>query len=181
MEVDPKWETCSDEQLLDAIADGHRDALRALHDRHATWLELRVARRCADRQITEEVIQDLFVVIWRNPRAYRGTGEVAAWMWGIAIRRLMQRLRPRRPLLDRLVALRPPATDTPEEAVLVQVAHGDLADALNGLSPELRAVVQATILDGLTMKEAARMLAIPEGTVKTRMSRARSQLRESLT
>jgi RNA polymerase sigma-70 factor (ECF subfamily) len=181
VEVGSSWDECSDEELLVAIGDGHRDALRALHDRHATWLELRVARRCADRQITEEVIQDLFVVIWRNPGAYRGTGEVGAWMWGIAIRRLMQRLRPRRPLLDRLVALRPPTGETPEEVVLGQVAHGDLADALNGLAPELRAVVQATILDGLTMKEAARMLAIPEGTVKTRMSRARTQLREALT
>ncbi len=170
-----------DTELLAAIADGDRAALRELYDRHASWLQLRVSRRCSDRQITEEVIQDLFVVVWKNPAAYRGTGDVAAWMWGIAVRRLMQRLRPRRPLLDRLVALRSREGESPEEVVLAQVAHGDLANALNGLSPELRAVVQATILDGLTMKEAARMLSIPEGTVKTRMSRARVQMREALT
>ena len=67
-----------------------------------------------------------------------------------------------------------------EEAVLTGVEYGDLAGALNRLSPELRAVVQATILDDLTTKEAGRLLGIPAGTVKTRMMRARAQLREEL-
>ncbi len=67
-----------------------------------------------------------------------------------------------------------------EEAVLLGVEHGDLAVALGTLSPELRAVVQATVLDGLTTREAARLLKIPTGTVKTRMMRARTQLRGAL-
>ena len=67
-----------------------------------------------------------------------------------------------------------------EERVLLGVEYGDLAGALDRLSPELRAVVQATVLDGLTTNEAARLLGIPQGTVKTRMSRARVQLREEL-
>jgi RNA polymerase sigma-70 factor (ECF subfamily) len=67
-----------------------------------------------------------------------------------------------------------------EEAVLQSVEYGDLAGALQRLSPELRAVVQATILDDLTTKEAGRLLGIPAGTVKTRMMRARAQLRGDL-
>jgi RNA polymerase sigma-70 factor (ECF subfamily) len=67
-----------------------------------------------------------------------------------------------------------------EDSVLLGVEYGDLAGALDRLSPELRAVVQATVLDGLTTNEAARLLGIPQGTVKTRMSRARLQLREEL-
>ena len=67
-----------------------------------------------------------------------------------------------------------------EEQVLLGVEHGDLAGALNRLSPELRAVLQATVLDGLTTREAARLLGIPQGTVKTRLMRARAQLREEL-
>ena len=69
---------------------------------------------------------------------------------------------------------------TAEDRVLLGVEHGDLAGALDGLSPELRAVVQATVLDGLTTREAARLLGIPPGTVKTRMLRARTQLRGAL-
>jgi RNA polymerase sigma-70 factor, ECF subfamily len=67
-----------------------------------------------------------------------------------------------------------------EEEVLLGVEHGDLAPALNRLSPELRAVMQATVLDGLTTREAARLLGVPQGTVKTRMMRARKELREAL-
>jgi RNA polymerase sigma-70 factor (ECF subfamily) len=60
------------------------------------------------------------------------------------------------------------------------VEYGDLAGALDRLSPELRAVVQATVLDGLTTREAGHLLGLPAGTVKTRMMRAKAQLREAL-
>ncbi len=55
-----------------------------------------------------------------------------------------------------------------------------LEQALRRLSPELRAVLQATVLDGLTVREAALVLGLPEGTVKTRAMRARRELRASL-
>jgi len=71
--------------------------------------------------------------------------------------------------------------ESAEERVLLGVQYGDLGAALDRLSPELRAVVQATVLDGLTTREAARLLGIPSGTVKTRMMRAKAQLREALT
>jgi RNA polymerase sigma-70 factor, ECF subfamily len=67
-----------------------------------------------------------------------------------------------------------------EERVLLGVEYGDLAGALDRLSPELRAVVQATVLDGLTTREAGHLLGLPAGTVKTRMMRAKAQLREAL-
>lgn len=58
--------------------------------------------------------------------------------------------------------------------------YGGLGAALQRLSPELRAVVQATVLDGLTNREAAELLGIPHGTVKNRLHRARAQLRAEL-
>jgi RNA polymerase sigma-70 factor (ECF subfamily) len=64
--------------------------------------------------------------------------------------------------------------------VLLGVEYGDLAGALDRLSPELRAVVQATVLDGLTTREAGHLLGLPTGTVKTRMMRAKAQMREAL-
>ena len=57
---------------------------------------------------------------------------------------------------------------------------GQLADALAVLDPDLRAVLVATALDGLTTNEAAVALGIPQGTVKTRLLRARRQLQERL-
>ncbi|MEX2555815.1 MAG: RNA polymerase sigma factor [Actinomycetota bacterium] len=159
------------------MAAGDRDALRTLYERHAPWLHVRLSRRCADPGLVEETVQDTFVAAWRGARRWRGEGDVAAWLWGIAIRRLVDRLR-RRPA----PVLRPAAESWPsaEEQVLLGVEHGDLAGSLNRLSPELRAVVQATILDGLTAREAARLLGIPAGTVRTRLMRARAQLRGEL-
>ena len=68
-----------------------------------------------------------------------------------------------------------------EDEVLVGIEHGDLGAAVESLSPELLAVVRATVLDGLTTREAARLLGIPQGTVKTRLARARTQMRIELT
>lgn len=173
----------TDEELLGDVADGDAGALRLLYERHAPWLILRLRRRCSDPSLVEEVVQDTFLAVWRRPRGYRGEGEVAAWVWGIATRRLVDRLR-RRSLP--MASLSEDAGDgdtlpSAEDKVLVGVEYGDLAGALARLSPELRVVIQATVLDGLTTREAAQLLGLPTGTVKTRALRARRQLREALT
>ena len=67
-----------------------------------------------------------------------------------------------------------------EDEVLVGVEFGDLAAALRRLSPEFRSVVQAVVLDGLTTKEAGRLLGVRENTVKTRLFYARKKLAELL-
>jgi RNA polymerase sigma-70 factor (ECF subfamily) len=140
--------------------------------------------RCSDRGAVEEAVQDTFVKVWNMAGKYDGSGEVAAWIWGIGIRTLLHRIRPRKSLLERLASLRPthPSIDitSAEDQVLIAVQHGNVGVALESLSPELRSVVQATVLDGLTCEEAARMLNIPTGTVKTRMMRAKRELREAL-
>ena len=172
-------ESPSDKQLVTAVADGDRSALAALYHRHAPWLLVRLSRRCPDRGIVEEAIQDTFIAIWQNARSYSGRGEIAAWIWGIGIRRLIDRLRRVRNV-KALPPGRPDVVVSAEDQVLLGVEFGDLAGALDRLSPELRAVVQATVIDGLTTKEAGALLGIPAGTVKTRMMRARAQLREEL-
>ncbi|QQS23749.1 MAG: RNA polymerase sigma factor [Actinomycetota bacterium] len=171
----------SDADLLMAVADGDRGALAELHARHAPWLRSRLARRCANPDIVADAVQDSFVAIWRSAGTWDGRGEPAAWMWGIAIRRLIGVLRKRGNWAP--VRLSHPEDDitvAAEERVLEGVEHGDLAAALAALSPELRAVMEATVLDGLTTREAARLLGIPPGTVKTRAMRARAELRGAL-
>lgn len=166
----------TDVELLAAIAEGRADALRQLHERHAPWLAARLAHRSSDRSLVDEAIQDTFVAVWKKPQSFRGEGDVGAWLWGIAIRKLIDRLRRNRvPYLER-----PSVVESAEEAVLTGIGYGDLGRAMAGLSPELMAVVQARILDGLTTREAARLLGIPTGTVKTRLMRAKQIMREQL-
>jgi RNA polymerase sigma-70 factor (ECF subfamily) len=161
-----------------AIVDGRRGALEALYARHVGWLTLRLSRRCADRDIVDLAVQDTFVAIWRKPGSFTGAGEVAAWIWGIGVRRLIDQLRrqPKR----RLVSADDDMVVSAEDEVLLGIEHGALPRAIDSLSPELRLVVQATVLDGLTTREAAKLLGIPAGTVKTRMARAKTQMREAL-
>jgi RNA polymerase sigma-70 factor (ECF subfamily) len=170
----------SDADLVRAVAEGDRRALEDLYARHAPWLVLRLTRRCNDRALVDEAVQDTFVAVWRGARRWDGRGEVAAWVWGIGIRRLIDQLRSAPRPTEELPASWPGAEPSAEERVLVGVEYGDLAGALDRLSPELRAVVQATVLDGLTTREAGRLLGIPAGTVKTRMMRAKAQMREAL-
>lgn len=174
----------TDAELLSAVADGDRTALRELHDRHAPWVSARLRRRCADPDITAEALQDTFVAVWKAAGKWDGRGEPAAWIWGIAIRRLIGVLRTRGRWSPVAEPPRTPAADdvvvAAEEQVLSGIEHGDLATAMAGLSPELRAVLQATVLDGLTTREAGRLLGIPTGTVKTRAMRARAELRGAL-
>jgi RNA polymerase sigma-70 factor (ECF subfamily) len=169
----------SDQQLVFSIAEGDAGALRVLYERHAGWLIARLTRRCADQAIVDEVVQDTFLAVWRGARRYRGEGEVAAWIWGIGIRRLLDRFRRRR--VPEWLPGGAGSEPSAEELVLLGIEHGDLAGALDRLSPELRSVISATVLDGLTTREAAALLGIPSGTVKSRLVRARRELREALT
>jgi RNA polymerase sigma-70 factor, ECF subfamily len=169
-----------DNELVAAMADGDVSALEALYERHAHWLMLRLEHRCSDTGLVDEAVQDTFLAVWRGAKRYTGQGEVAAWVWGIGIRRLVDGLRRQpRPLRD-FAYRRPTSEVSAEDRVLLGVEFGDLAGALDHLSPELRAVIEVTVLDGLTTREASRLLGIPQGTVKTRMMRARAQLREEL-
>lgn len=172
----------TDEEVLEAIADGDRAALAVLYERHAGWLILRLSQRCSDAGLVDETLQDTFVSVWRKADTWKGDGEVAAWVWGIAIRRLIDGFRRRHPTpVPHVGAVRDGATVAAEDQVLRGIEYGRLGPALDRLSPELRDVMQACVLDGLSTREASTLLGIPQGTVKSRMHRARALLREELT
>jgi RNA polymerase sigma-70 factor, ECF subfamily len=168
----------SDEMLLVGVAERDMGAFRALYERHAGWLALRLARRCNDRDLVADAVQDTFVAVWQKPRGFRGDGDIAAWLWGIAIRRLISRLRQRTDIA--VVFEGTGITAAAEDQVLLSVEYGDLGAALARLSPEMRAVIQAVVLDGLSAKEAAQLLHVPVSSVKTRLYRAKAQLRATL-
>ena len=171
-----------DAALLRGVARGDEEALAALYDRHAGWLTVRLTRRCAMPDVVDHAIQDTFLALWRDAGAYRGGGDVAAFIWGIGIRRLIDVIRRENRSRQRLPwrAAQPPVVVSAEDQVLVGIEHGRLGQALAGLSPELRGAIEATVLDGLTCAEAAVLLGVAEGTVKSRCHRARVALRAAL-
>jgi len=174
----------SDEQLVRRVARGDRDAFDELYRRTAPWLALRLRRRCADEEVVSDVMQEAYVAVWRASGSFvgsRGGGSAAGWLWTIAARRLIDVLR-RRGQSGELVV--PAVPETPTPSAEDEALHGELdarlAAGLSRLSPELSEVLQAMVLDGLSVRETSVLLGIPEGTVKTRARRARLAMREAL-
>jgi RNA polymerase sigma-70 factor (ECF subfamily) len=89
-------------------------------------------------------------------------------IWGIAIRRLVDVQR-KQPSRDEVLVAEVPEPESDVADIALGFQHGDLGAALERLSPELLAVLQATVLDGLSSREAGVLLGIPTSTVKTRM------------
>ena len=171
-----------DRALLARVAEGDRDAFEALYRLHAGWLTARLQARCGDPDLADIAAQDTFLAAWKSAKKYRGDGDVGAWLWGIGIRRLIDVLRKRRATPVDPDHLGNHAVDPASlEQLALGGTHGELEAALEKLPGELRAVLVATVIDGLSTKEAARLLDVPQGTVKTRLMRARRQMQEALT
>jgi len=168
--------------LVARIAGGDRIALEMLYRRHAAWLTARLQSRCGDPDLADIAIQDTFLAVWKSAKSYRGEGDVGAWLWGIAIRRLIDQLRKTRatPIDPSVIAHHNDDVTRFDDDVLADGTHGDVGIAMSELPPELRAVLVATAIDGLSTREAARLLGLPQGTVKTRLMRARRALQEAL-
>jgi RNA polymerase sigma-70 factor, ECF subfamily len=174
--------TAADDQLVRAVAAGDRTALELLYRRHAPWLAGRLAARTSSRDLAEEALQDTFLAAWRGARGYHGTGEVPAWLWGIARRRLASLARRQQPgdvALDAAGEHIDPAAG-PEEAVLGHDASARVRRAVAHLPDEQRAAITAVVYQGQSIQQAAQAAKVAEGTVKSRLHRARLHIRKEL-
>jgi RNA polymerase sigma factor (sigma-70 family) len=179
---EPPWRATEvdDRALVARVADGDRAALESLYRLHAGWLAVRLHGRCQDTDAVDTALQDTFLAAWTSASTFRGDGDVGAWLWGIALRRLIDQLRKRRPTPVDPASVTNGVASSAEAELFAAGIGGHVAVALTRLEPELQAVMLLTAVDGLTTKEAAIMLGIPQGTVKTRLMRARAALQEGL-
>ncbi|GAA1353819.1 RNA polymerase sigma factor [Saccharothrix algeriensis] len=176
--------TADEEQLLRAIARGDRSAFHEFYRRTSPWLAARLRRRCADDHLVTDVLQETYLSVWQAAGSFAGTaarGSSLGWLWTIAARRLVDAFR-REGRAARLPAAAAAERVEPaaEEAALARALSGEVGDALDSLAPELREVLRAMVLDGLSVRETSVLLGIPEGTVKTRARRARIAMREAM-
>lgn len=180
-----------EERLLRRVARADLDAFDELYRRTSPWLAIRLRRRCADDGIVAEVLQDTYLTVWRAAGSFSGLrrshgadapgGSAAGWIWTIAARRLVDALR-RRARVQEVPTDVLPVRSAPaaEDEALAGSLGSEVGAALDALAPELRAVLAAMVLDGLTVRETSVLLGVPEGTVKSRARRARTALREAL-
>lgn len=125
-----------------------------------------------DTAEAEDAAQDAYLRAYRAWPRFDGQ-DVRAWLWTIGLRAAFDRLRRRRRWV---AALGRPAVDGSYQDRL----DPDLWAALGRLEPRARAALLANVLDGYTQREIAAMLAVPEGTVASWLSRARASLRDEL-
>ncbi len=176
--TEPAATAAEDVEIVRRVAAGDRAALAELYERHAGWLLTRLQRRCGNPELVDTALQDTFLAVWRQAGRYQSSGEVGAWLWTIALRRLIDQLRRRPPPAP--VANAAPLADVITQEIPLALGHTELGAAFAALDPDLQAVMAATALDGLTNREAAGLLGIPTGTVKSRLARARQILQEQL-
>jgi RNA polymerase sigma-70 factor (ECF subfamily) len=169
--------TITDEELISQMATGDRGALETLYHRHSPWMAGRLCSATSSRDLAEEALQDTFLAAWRSARSYRKEGDVAAWLWGIARRRLVSLSRKRTDFPVQLMAPDLPGVD---EVVLSREEAARVREAVSHLPAEQRQAIESVVFEDRPLAEVARSLGVPIGTLKSRLHRARLGIREEL-
>ena len=176
--------------LLKEIVAGNEDALRQLYAAYRPRLWRFVSQRVyGDSELTDSVLQDVFLSVWRTAASYRGEASVATWLFSIA-RNIAVSARRGKPGSERRWRVISPfeSEDGLEQSdVLEQESHEQaivdslsIEEAFAGLSPKYREVVELIFRNGYTYEETGNILNIPVGTVRSRLSAARQLLASAL-
>lgn len=158
---------------------------RGLVQQHGERLHRFVARHIGNSSDAEDLAQQAFVEAACTFPSFRGDSQPSTWLYGIAmnlVRNHLSRAPSRRYQFDDDSALADQACGQPnpcEQLDLTQRMRR-LQQGLDALMPEMREVLLLVALDELSYEQAAKALAIPVGTVRSRVSRARAQLRQGL-
>ncbi|MGW4483838.1 sigma-70 family RNA polymerase sigma factor [Amycolatopsis sp. NPDC004368] len=153
--------------------------VRTLFAEHGKAMLAYATRLLNDRAAAEDVVQEALVRAWRNPDSLvSGKGSARAWLLTVVRNLVVDRIRAR--------AARPAEVAESPATVAITRDHSSavvdsivVREALDGLTPEYREVLEQVYLRGHTVPETAARLGIPAGTVKSRSHRALRALRES--
>jgi RNA polymerase sigma-70 factor (ECF subfamily) len=157
---------------------GDQHAFAALIRHYDVGLRALAYRLLGSRERMDDALQEAYVQAFRALPHFRGESAPGTWLYRITYNACLDELRRSRNVVP-LESLRERADPRPgaEETMSVR---GDLADALAKLAPEDRAAVLLVDAQGFDYRGAAEVLGIPEGTVASRLSRARAALRRLL-
>lgn len=169
------------DELLTSVAGGDQKAFKTLYQTSAPKLLAIAQRILKDRGLAEDVLQDVYVKIWKDADRFdRHRGRAMAWMTIIARNKSIDMLRSLRrrpvqvddtaetPLIERLPQPKPGA-DTVDRIALYR--------CIDELSPEHRNLILAAYFEGHTREELAQRFGSPVGTIKTRIRAALANLR----
>jgi RNA polymerase sigma-70 factor (ECF subfamily) len=167
---------CSDDELMGQVATGQQHALGLLYQRYAPLI-FHMASRSLDRGAAEEIVQEVFLAVWRGAATFDPSrGPVRPWILQIAHYRILNELRRQhRHPQDRVTSeeffLEETPDDQPDPAEATWRAHRRtvLRAVFEQLSPPQRQALGLAFFEELTHEQVAAVLQIPLGTVKTRI------------
>lgn len=165
-----------DRQLLKSVAAGDREAITDLYNLYFPRLFSFLYRLSPDYCLTEEVVNDVMLIVWRDADKFRGSSKVSTWILGIGYRQCLKRLRKRRLPQANTREICESQFDGCETVELDDV----IAKAFEALSPEHRMMIESVLYLGMTYQEVAEMAGCPVNTAKSRVHHARKKLRATL-
>lgn len=166
-----------DEELIRRVVDGDRRAFDMVMHRH----EERIFSVCLgimrNREEALDATQDTFLTIFRKADQFRGDAKLTTWMHRIAVNTCLDRLRSKkRKATTPLEAIAEPEDSGVSDSFTGVDLRPAIEEALAGIAPEFRAAIVLCDLQGASVAEAAEVLEVAEGTIKSRLHRGRRQL-----
>lgn len=172
MEPDPGEQQVSDAELLTRHVAGDRDAFAEIFRRHRDRMWAVALRTTGDRELAADAVQDAFIAAFRRADRFRGDSAVTTWLHRITVNAAIDRLRREKPTSP-LPAVDP--ADRHDRFGQAETAL-DVRAALATLPEAQRMALVLVDMHGLSVAEAAAVLDVAEGTVKSRCSRGRAAL-----
>jgi RNA polymerase sigma-70 factor (ECF subfamily) len=171
---------CADAALIARIRSGEQDAMAELYDRYSPLVYAVALRVLADTGTAEDVLQDVFVQLWRHPASFDARrGSLGPWLAVIARHRSIDVLRKRRPqtdLEDVVLAVEGDLEGMAERTRAIEKVRA----TLHLMPDNQRKALEMAFFEGMTHTEIAAKTGEPLGTVKTRIRAALLALRRSL-
>jgi RNA polymerase sigma-70 factor (ECF subfamily) len=165
------------EQFVDACIAGERDAMQRIYEQCSDRVYALMVR-IVGRQDADDLTQQVFLQMFRKLDQFSGGSKLETWLYRLATNEALQHLRKKKRQSVQPIVVEPSASDTNRliESEKIQM----LEIALSRIDPELRVILSLKEEQNISYREIAQALDIPEGTVGSRLNRARKELREEL-
>lgn len=182
------YSTLDDETLVRLIVQARAEALSALYDRYGRLVFSLALNSVGDPAAAEEITQDVFLRVWQRAHQYHADrAKVSTWLTSIARHRAIDQLRRRGSRSEQhsvawseLPPDAEPSVNGPEHVAFLTLERERVRTAIAQLSAEQKQVLALAYFQGLTHSQIAEALALPLGTVKTRVRLGMQKLRDLL-
>lgn len=170
----------NDAALVLAVRSGNQDAMALLYDRYSSVVYAVALRVVGDTAGAEDVLQEIFMQLWRNPGAFDSSrGNLAPWLAVIARNRAVDMLRKRRPqteLEETTLSVSPDLAAETDRSRVAEKVRG----ALQQMPNQQRSALEMAYFEGYSHSEIAAKTGEPLGTIKTRIRNGLMQLRKAV-